>query len=196
MKLSALLILLFCFLHSFGQDAIIQFSVVQIENKIQLDFTIKSGNTCNGVGIYRSADSLNFTLIGDIEGICGSTDKNESYSYTDYSPLKNSKNFYRLQPGILPTSGIAGVFYLDLSENEVLVYPNPISSTSAIYSLNTSHEERILNVFTREGKHVYQSEPSRASSFLLPAEDLIAGIYYFTISSENAERFKGSFTVQ
>ena len=190
-----LLLILICCIHSYSQEAIIQFTVVQVENKVQLDFTIKSGNTCNGIGIYRSADSVNFSLIGDIEGVCGSDDRNESYSFTDYSPLKNSKNYYRLQPGMLPTSGVAGVFYLDLSENEVLVYPNPIKSTSAIFSLNTSHEERTLNVFTREGKHVYKSEPSRSSSFPLPADDFIPGIYYFTISSGNDDRFQGSFSV-
>jgi hypothetical protein len=179
-------------IHCSGQDAIIQFSVIQIENKVQLDFTIKSGNTCNGIGVYRSADSINFSLIGDIEGVCGSADKNESYSFTDYSPLKNSKNYYRLHPGMLPTSGVAGVFYLDLSENEVLVYPNPVTYASSIFSLNPSHEERTLNVFSREGKHVYKSEPSRTNSFPLPDDFFIPGIYYFTISSGNAERFKGN----
>ena len=194
--LFSLITFLFFYFHSPAQDAIIQFSVIQVENKIQLDFTIKSGNTCNGIGIYRSADSINFTLIGDIQGICGSTDRNESYSYTDYSPLKNSKNYYRLQPGMLPTSGIAGVFYLDLSENEILVYPNPITSTSAVYSLNKTHEERVLNIFSREGKYLYQSQSSRISSFPIPADEFIPGIYYFTITSGNAERFNGNFTVQ
>ena len=197
MKSALLIIFVFlsC-LQSKAQEAILQFSAVQVENNIQLNFTIKSGYTCNGIGIYRSADSVNFTLIGDIQGVCGSTDRNESYSYTDYSPLKNSKNYYRLEPGSLGTSGIAGVFYIDLSENDVLVYPNPLSSTSAIYTLNTSHEERILDIYSRDGKHVYQSKPSRSNTFPLPEENFISGIYYFNISSGGVERFKGNFTVQ
>jgi len=188
-------ILLFNF-SSPAQDAILQFSVIQVDNNIQLNFTIKAGYTCNGIGIYRSADSVNFSLIGDIQGVCGSYDRNESYTFTDYSPLKNTKNYYRLEPGTLGTSGIAGIFFIDLSENDVLVYPNPFTSSSAIYTLNPSHEERTLDIFTREGKHVYRSEPSRASTFILPADKFIAGIYYFTISSGGAERFKDSFTVQ
>jgi hypothetical protein len=179
-----------------AQETILQFSAVQIENKIQLDFTIKSGYTCNGIGIYRSADSVNFTLIGDIQGVCGSSDRNESYSYIDYAPLKNSKNYYRLEPGSLGTSGITGVFFIDLSENDVLVYPNPVNSNSAIYTLNTTHEERMLYIYSREGKHIYRSEPSRGNTFSLPVENFIAGIYYFTIQSGGVERFKGNFTVQ
>jgi hypothetical protein len=190
------LTLLLCGFHSAAQDAILQFSVVQVENNIQLNFTLKAGYTCNGIGIYRSADSINFTLIGDIQGVCGSNDRNESYTFTDYSPLKNSKNFYRLQPGSLETSGIAGVFFIDLSENDVLVYPNPLTSASAVYTLNTSHEERTMEIFTRDGKHIYKSKASRGSSFPLPADHFIPGIYYFTIMTESIERFKGSFTVQ
>jgi len=188
--------LLLCGFHSRAQDAILQFSVVQVENNVQLNFTLKAGFTCNGIGIYRSADSINFTLIGDIQGVCGSNDKNESYTYTDYTPLKNSKNYYRLQPGSLGASGISGVFFIDLSENEVLVYPNPLTSTSAVYTLNPSHEERTMEIFTRDGKHTYTSKPSRGSSFPLPADHFIPGIYYFTIGSGGIERFKGSFTVQ
>ena len=193
--LSILIFLLCCF-YSRAQDAILQFSVVQVENKVQLNFTLKAGYTCNGIGIYRSADSINFTLIGDIQGVCGSNDKNESYTFTDYAPLKNSKNFYRLEPGSLGTSGIAGVFFIDLSENDVLIYPNPVTSTSAIYTLNTSHEERTLEIFSREGKLIYRSDPSREGLFSLPTDDFIPGIYYFTISSAGVDRFKGSFTVQ
>lgn len=189
-------VFLLCFFRSSAQDAIIQFSVVQLDNKIQLNFTLKAGYTCNGIGIYRSADSVNFTLIGDIQGVCGSNDRNESYSYTDYSPIKNSKNYYRLEPGTLGTSGIASVFFIDISENDVLVYPNPVTAATAIYTLNTSHEERTLNIFTAEGKHLYRSEPWRGSTFALPLEKLKGGIFYFTISSGGAERFKGNFTVQ
>ena len=78
-----------------------QFSAVQVETKVQLNFTIKAGNTCNGIEIFRSPDSVNFSLIGDIQGVCGSTDRKGDNNF--YESCKASKELKK--PGKMGFSG-------------------------------------------------------------------------------------------
>src|SRR5437870_3891883 len=80
------------------------FEAIQVENRVQLNFTISAGNTCNGIQIFRSPDAVNFIEIGDIQGVCGSSDRSESYFFIDQAPLKNKTNYYRLQLGTLGSS--------------------------------------------------------------------------------------------
>ncbi|PKP02754.1 MAG: hypothetical protein CVU14_02995 [Bacteroidetes bacterium HGW-Bacteroidetes-9] len=49
------------------------FTVIKNNGKIYLRWVITSGSTCDGTKIYRSDGQINFTQIGDISGICGSS---------------------------------------------------------------------------------------------------------------------------
>ncbi len=183
--------------HCFAQneDILIQFSAVQVENRVQLNFTIKAGNTCNGIQIYRSEDSLNFAEIGDIQGICGSTGRNESYSFTDNSPAKNNVNYYRLQLGTLGYSYITKLFFIQLDGNSALLFPNPVTDETIITFLNSSHAEVRLIVFSCEGKLVYESSPSYGNSFRLMKDDFSPGLYFYKIDREDSHLYSGKFNV-
>lgn len=85
---------------SFAQHPILAaFSARQIDENIQLDWTILGGNTCNGTFIYRQNKEGVFEQIGAIEGICGDSDVNEQYTFQDSMPL-SGVNHYTLQLGL------------------------------------------------------------------------------------------------
>jgi len=179
-----------------AENAILQFNAIQVESRIQLDFSIKAGNTCNGISILHSTDSINFAEIGNILGICGSSDRNESYTFTDFQPEKNTTNYYRLQPGTLGISDIIGLFFISTTEDNALIFPNPATNQSAVYFVNTSHEEHIVSIFSNELKLVEKSSPSRGNSFPLRSDDLLPGTYFFIIENAGQIRYKGKFVVR
>jgi hypothetical protein len=55
-----------------SQTILSDFDIDQSNGKVLLAWTIKSGSICNGMQIYRSKDSIDFVLIEDIQGVCGS----------------------------------------------------------------------------------------------------------------------------
>lgn len=82
-----------CFISStlfaVGQDPTLNyFNANSTSNSVLLTWEIKGGNTCNGIAIFRSTDGINFQQIGQVDGLCGSTDFAVAYSYTDLSPEK------------------------------------------------------------------------------------------------------------
>ncbi|MEO8088169.1 MAG: T9SS type A sorting domain-containing protein [Bacteroidota bacterium] len=184
-------------LTSKGDDILLYFSPEQVESHILLNFTISAGNTCNGIQIYRSTDSVNFEEIGDIQGICGSSDHNESYNFNDASPVKNKINYYRLQLGNLGYSNIIKIEFIDFSTTGFVLYPNPLNEHSKIYYANSSRETMSLQIFSASGSILFISENSGANGLEIPVEKLEQGIYFFTISSGsgNTIKYTGRFLV-
>ncbi|MGY8927636.1 MAG: hypothetical protein ACKVJC_10130, partial [Flavobacteriales bacterium] len=75
MKTASILLFMFIGFSSLSQneDVISHFSATEFNGKVLLTFAITQGNTCNGVVILHSTDSVNFTQVESIEGICGSS---------------------------------------------------------------------------------------------------------------------------
>ncbi len=178
-----------------NEDLLLQFSAVQVGNKVQLNFTIKAGNTCNGIVIYSSTDSTNLTEIGDIQGICGSSDRNESYTYIHHSPAKNTTNFYRLQLGVLGYTYITRLFFIQPEGNSALLFPHPLTGESVIRFLNASNEAVKLTIYDIDGKVIYESNTIHGNSFGLSKEDFGPGLYLYSIDSDKRRLFRGKFVV-
>ena len=177
------------------EDILVQFSPVQVENNVQLNFTIKAGNTCNGIQIYHSVDSVTFSEIGDIQGVCGSSDRNESYSFTHNTPAKNKNNYYRLQLGTLGYTYLSKLFFIQLNGNNALLFPNPLTSETIITFLNTAHDELRLTVFSHDGKLVYESSATHGNSFRLEKENYSPGLYFYKIDHADSHLYSGNFTI-
>jgi hypothetical protein len=76
-----------------GQDTILaNFDVIVLSNSVELKWTIKKGNSCDGISILRSKDSLRFNEIGTIPGICDSPDFAESFQFSNNNPIQNQTN--------------------------------------------------------------------------------------------------------
>lgn len=165
-------------------DTVMNFRAEELNGNVYLTWSIKQGFTCNGVDVYRSIDSINFTKIGDIEGICGSTAESIAYDFTDQFPEKNTRNFYRLSLGGLINSHVISIDIIDLSANKYLIVPNPVDFESDLYFENAAAAICVLTTMDARGVQII-SETSIDEVFQLCASDYASGTYSFRIDYGN-----------
>ena len=176
-----------------AQSPVSHFKAEEINENVYLTWTIQQGFTCNGVDILHSLDSVNFTKIGDIEGICGSSATEINYSFTDLFPEKNKLNYYRLSLGGLAYSNIISIRVIDIPANNYLVVPNPVINQSLIYFENSAFATCRLIVYSTLGQIVFE-ELITEETFLLQKEVLPDGPYSFKIIYDNGkEPISGKF---
>lgn len=156
------------------------FSLAEINGKVYLQWIIASGNTCDGVRVYRSADAENFEQIGQIAGICGSPFSAVSYDFWDTLPLLNTTSYYRLELGNLGFSAIQSVQLFDFNAKNYQIIPHPATAESVIYFENEAFELFTLRIFNSSGQQLYAAQ-TKANEFSLQPAKLGSGIYGFTI---------------
>jgi hypothetical protein len=138
--------------YSFSQETILdQFSAENVSGKVFLAWTIKSGNTCNGIRIYRSNDSLIYNEIGDIQGVCGNTEYAVNYTYQDDSPSVNKVNYYRLNLGGQGLTYAVSVQVVDVGQNDYFLEQNPIAAETKLFFKNLTGEPYFLTIYSADG---------------------------------------------
>lgn len=108
------------------------FTAIKNDGKIYLRWVITSGRTCDGTRIYRSGEQIHFTQIGDISGICGSSTSPVPYDFIDENPLKNQRNYYRLESGNNGFSEIVSLESIGFENKGYQVRPNPVITQAQI----------------------------------------------------------------
>ncbi|MCB0737230.1 MAG: hypothetical protein KDC92_06935 [Bacteroidetes bacterium] len=101
MRIAGVIILIVSSTLAAAQHSILsKFIASPLNDWVYLEWTIKGGNTCNGIKVYRAEhlDST-FTQIGEIVGVCGNNAQPESYSFVDSFPITNQLNYYALELG-------------------------------------------------------------------------------------------------
>lgn len=164
------------------------FSASENNGSVYLSWQIKSGSTCNGIQIYRSTNNLNFVQIGDIPGICGNISFAQDYSFTDPNPVKNSKNYYRLELGNNGFSQTVAVEVIDISVTGFQVRPNPAATQVKILFDNDISLSHNLNLYNVIGSLVF-SASGKEDFFELDTSFLSNGSYFFTISASGKSTF-------
>lgn len=192
-------ILLFSsFLHA--QTSILEkFSGETISGKVLLSWTVKSGQTCNGIRIYRSEDSLTYIEIGDIQGVCGNLGFSVDYTFEDNDPFKNQVNYYRLDLGGVELTHSIAVEVIEVGQNDYYLKANPLVEQTKLYFRNSTEQTRYLTIVNLNGQIIDQKE-TIADYFILNASDYENGLFYFTISTRKLEvnsdqSVKGKFMV-
>lgn len=179
-----------------NEDIIDGLMATEFNGKVLITWSIKQGNTCNGVLILRSTDSVNFTQIGSIEGICGSSADEIFYDFTDISPVKNAINYYRLSLGGIGFSWIVSAEVIDMGANNSLLRPNPISESSELFFDNETSSLMTLHVYSTDGILV-NSENTSSEMFILNKLDYRSGMYFYVIFEEGVKpEVTGKFVVQ
>jgi hypothetical protein len=79
--------------------------------RVHLHWVMQGGYQCNGTRILRSDDGVLWHEVGMIGGICGSTEVDEAYDFTDYFPMENRRNYYRTE---LIGLGFSQVIWVDV----------------------------------------------------------------------------------
>ncbi len=161
------------------------FTGFENKGKVYLNWVISLGNTCSGIKILRSADRVNYTQVGVIDGVCGSVSTRESYSFIDEKPIKNSVNYYRLELGGSGASDIVSLEVIDTGNGINQIRPNPIETESKIYFENDSKVRHQLVVSALEGTAVVFSIFTHENFFQINTISLPSGIYVFSIFEPN-----------
>ena len=168
-----------------SQSILDDFAIDLNQGKVLLAWTIKSGNVCNGIQIYRSSneDSVNFELIEDIQGVCGDLSSAVSYTFTDETPIPNKVNYYKLLLG-QEFSNVLGIEVLLIPVGSYLLKPHPVRNSSALYFNNSNNHNFELKIFDDFGSIVYLHE-TNSNKFLLDSTMVASGLYYFTLQNKS-----------
>lgn len=178
-------------------DILENLEVFQIEGKVQISATVKSGYSCLGMNFQRTNDTtVLFQSIGSIEGVCGNSTQSMRYDFIDENPPKNSIIYYRVQLGGVGYSEILSIIIYDTGNAKYLVMPNPAKNSCQIYfnnEFNKSHRLRLVNQF---GLELLNSESSN-DIFQLNLKDFTAGVYHFIVheSTNLKPKFYGKLSV-
>lgn len=167
----------------------------QFENSVVVKWTLISGSTCNGTIIERSTDSIHYEPIGSIDGICGSANFNIPYEFTDNSPVRNTRNFYRLEFGRVGFSESLSVFVVILDADGVLVMPNPVSDKSVIHFQNNQNKSFVFTLYDYSGKQVRQLPNVTDDKIVFDKIGLSSGVYFFQLTYEDDVRASGRIVV-
>ena len=179
-----------------GHPILDDYNVIEISGKVYIDVTISSGNTCKGIGVQRSDDSLNFVQVGHVGGICGNSSKSVSYSFVDEYPIKNKKSYYRVQLGERGYTTITSITIIDTEEFGFQVRPNPSNEKTTIFFDNPYNDEFQLELFNLSGKKMMQLSSS-SNVFDLNTFNLQGGLYFFSISKAlDQKKVIGKLVVQ
>jgi len=150
-------------------------------SQVQLRWTITSGETCNGTLIERSTDKLNWKLIGEIAGVCGSSASPVSFNFIDSVPIANTINYYRLELGGRGYSNEISIAFYNFSKSNFVVIPNPVSLTATIYFEAKMFESYTFTLYDLNGK-IHITTQGEGNSVVLNADKLQIGTYFFIIS--------------
>jgi len=163
---------------------------------VYLEWTMRSGSICNGISVTRSEDSLNFTQIGSIAGLCGSVSAPVLYRFQDPNPIGNTSLYYRLELGTVGQSNTISLFVPETGFGEYQIFPNPFSANSRLYFFNPRAEQFHLRIFDVRGQ-AYLSAETTGDNFALGNETLKPGLYYFILYMDGSEAglVKGNFMV-
>jgi hypothetical protein len=192
-----ILSLILCeFTNGFAQETSLdRFTASEINNRVYLEWIISAGNTCQGIHILRSTDSINFIQIGNIDGVCGNITTPQGYNFTDDNPVKNKINYYRLELGGIGLSKIVSVEIIDLQSGGYQVRPHPITSKAIIYFSNPGQRVCQLNIYSISGNEVLHQDVYD-SSFYISKGELQTGFYFFTITTREGTRImNGNFLI-
>jgi hypothetical protein len=171
-----------------------KFSAQYVDGVVNLEWIMRSGSVCEGIGILRSDDSTNFQLIGYIKGMCGSLTSPVTYRHQDNLPLKGKLAYYQLVLGTVAKSPIISTFVTDINKLDYHIYPNPVLTTSILEFENLKNEDHELKIYDNKGVLIH-TEHTIDNHYLIQTQGLGQGLYYFTILKDGTESnfTKGSF---
>lgn len=159
------------------------FKASEIQGKVLLTWQITSGNTCDGIQIYRGTDSTQLNLVGEILGICGSVTEPIDYSFVDETLTKNATYYYRLEFGTQGFSKIITITVNSIISGTSQVRPNPIYSTGKIFFSKPNDKPNTLRLYNKFGQVVLE-KTTTDNFFDINAVALKNGIYVYTITTD------------
>ncbi len=183
---SGLLAVLCCFNASAQDPSFVgTFTLTEINSGgISVDWAIHSVNTCDGIDVERSTDSLNFTSVHHIEGICGSIDSPVAYNWFDADPPELTTVYYRLRLGFYGHSMVRSIFYGQLAESQQRIYPIPAREKVTVVLKVKPSSPIAVQLFDLIGQPVLVRNAASGPQVELDVSELPTGIYLYRAVAE------------
>lgn len=167
---------------------------------VQIDWTNSTESDMSAYLIERSADGINFSVIGQTAPRSNQFDK-VSYTYIDAAPLAGT-NFYRIKANELSGKNVySKALRVDIGRNPkgISLYPNPVRGSELTIGFSALKGQYSLNVVNTAGQVVYRQSLNHAGGTVaqtvsLPVA-LKAGVYNVLISGDNYKETK-TFVIQ
>lgn len=174
-----------CLFSQTGSISLDYFDIKQYNGDVYVDITLSEGNTCNGIIIQRSLDTIYFQNIAQFEGICGNTSLPTSYNFLDENPILNQTSYYRVQFGNNIYSEIIEILIIDSQDNEYQLRPHPANNETTLYFNNQPGIKYELILYRIDGVKVLKSMSS-SNNFPIETSKLNNGFYIFSIKHASA----------
>lgn len=176
-----------------AQTRLYNFNTIPLGDSIRLNFTIlQSSVTCAGYQIMKGSDSLTLNPIYIYPGICGSTNFNITYNYTDFSPNKLTPNFYQIH---IPPNDYSPVKRVDLaaSFSNLLIYPQPVEDILSVAVSGQKNYYYEISIYDRFGRKKGFGSGNAAEKITLDVSSFSEGVYVFYIVTNSAGNYRGKF---
>ena len=166
------------------------FYLNQDNKEVLLSWTIDAGPTCNGITVWHSIDSINYTEVGNIAGVCGSTSSSIPYNFKHDNPVLNKTNYYKLRLGFSQFSEIRFLYLEFIEHGKIIVKPNPSIDNVSIAFNNDRNETFSLTIINSAGLKVFESPGIRENSVIVNTSTFDNGNYYVLLMDSGGRIFK------
>ncbi|MBL7727529.1 MAG: hypothetical protein JNM68_07590, partial [Dinghuibacter sp.] len=143
--------------------------------------------------VERSADSRNFTAIGEVstQAVNGNSSTPLNYRFTDVQPIEG-KSYYRLQQvdrgGEKRQSPVVTVLRSKGSMEIVDVRPNPTNGQLYFNVIGGSNSNLNIVVRSLNGQEVMRTSLTQGAAFSINLGDLANGVYTLEATNRNGEK--------
>jgi hypothetical protein len=171
------------------------YRLIEENNKALITWTTSAGFTCEDITIEHGTDTAEMSEIYKYPGVCGSSSKEEKYTYLFRDIVYNSTNYFRINLGRYGTSPLLTIRIVKLDGLNPIVYPNPIQPTSLLVFSNPDRNEAQITVSNALGQQVGNPVNTRGSQVTLSAFGINTPGTYYLLIDLNGIRSRGKFTV-
>lgn len=162
-----------------AQAAVIRYDAFAETGGILHSWVTGKGSTCSDLAIQSSTDNLNFSEIFRYGGICGSTEEELSYSWSQPNPEPGTWFFRIVENGTLYSDTISTTVVRQNSALQIL--PNPVSRVAQILlPQGWNGKEIIFSMYSLDGKR-FEPRLTSGSELKIDVSNLTPSIYALTV---------------
>jgi hypothetical protein len=173
---------------------LLSFDAQPVGNTVLVNWTTASEINNDYFTIERSADALNYTAIGTVDG-AGNSNSSRSYQFTDVQPLQGV-SYYRLRQtdfnGTTEVFDPAVVNFNAASAQGVSMFPNPAVDYAHIMLQSEASGNGTIRITDLSGRVVFEQNVSIKSGvqpFTLETRNLSMGTYLVSVSMADGRMY-------
>lgn len=172
-----------------GHPILDSFSAFEVDGTVYISCVISAGYTCNGIDVLKSEDTIRFTEIGNIAGVCGSSSNPVRYDFVDENPKINATSYYKLELGGVGFTSLLEVDVRRFRNNNLQIAPNPVFSDCTIFLDNPNSENMNVTVTSLTGEIMFRTT-TIMEELQLNLSDWVNGIYIVHITSNSGSHYQ------